>query len=162
MAKDTISTRRMFLQRGALLAAPIGAAAVPAAAIAESGTKSRIGHLEDEAAIRASHRAWLRRVNAAEGDALLDGTVRRITVDHAGVPERIEIAADGRTAVGRFDYAVDVETPLAADCTLGQMAQAQGYGTVRRTERRILTAHYAKRGGAWEIEKVALSGSRAL
>ena len=154
MTQDTTSTRRKFLKGGALLAAPIAAASVPAMALAGGGLTARVKRLEDEAAIRELHRSWMRRVNAGERDALLDGAVRRIIADQAGAPEKIEIAADGRSAVGYFDYAVEGETSLVEDCTLAQMAHAQGSGTLRWSERRMLTVDYTKTGGTWKIAKV--------
>ena len=41
-----------------------------------------------------------------------------------------------------------VETAIAQDCTLGQMAHAQGSGFVRRTERRVLNIEYVNASGA--------------
>ena len=155
MTNDITPTRRRFLKGGALLAAPVAIASVSAVALADDGLKDRVRRLEDEAAIRELHQSWLRQVNTGDREALLDSAVRRITADHAGAPEKIEIAADGRSAVGYFDYAVDVETPLAKDCTLAQMAHAQGYGALRRTERRMLTIDYTKSSGWWKIGKVA-------
>jgi len=172
MTKDTNSTqssRRLFLKRGALLAAPL-AAAVPAAVIADDGLKARLARLEDEAAIRKVHHAWLRRVNSMKtvnvgvGDAAtpllanfegtaLDQTVRSIAADHAGEPDAIEVAADGTRAVGRFQCAVEIENAIAQDCTLAQMAHAQGGGFVRQTERRVLKVEYRKIGGAWAIAR---------
>lgn len=159
MTRDIASSRRKFLKSGALLAAPIAAVSVPAVALAENGLTARLRRLEDEAAIRELHQAWLRQVNAGERDGLLEEEVRRIIEDHAGAPDRIEIAADRSSAVGHFDCAVEAETPLAADCTLAQMAHAQGYGTVRRTERRVLTVDYTRATGTWAIAKVALTRS---
>ncbi len=161
MTRDITPTRRKFLKGGALLAAPIAMASVSAVALADDGLKARglmarVKRLEDEAAIRELHRSWLRQVNTGDREALVDSAVRRITADHAGAPDKIEIAADGRSAVGYFDCAVDLETPLARDCTLAQMAHAQGYGTLRRTERRMLTIDYTKSNGSWKIGKCAL------
>ncbi|MGH9612607.1 MAG: hypothetical protein ACRD4P_05965 [Bryobacteraceae bacterium] len=166
----TRSTRRSFLQRGALLAVPLAAAA-PAAVIAEDGLRTRLARLEDEAAIRELHHAWLRRINsmkaitagAGEAATLLfadsegtafDQTVRSIAADHAGEPDAIELAADGKSAAGRFRCAVEIESAIARDCTLARMAHAQGGGFVRRTERRVLKVEYVKAGGAWAITKV--------
>ncbi len=159
MTQDSTPSRRTFLKGGALLAAPIAAPAC-AVALADDGLRARIKRLEDEAALRELHDGWLRQVNAGErhallGDAVLGDAVRRITADHAGAPDRIEVAADGRSAVGRFDCAVEAEMPLAKDCTLAQMAHLQGHGTLRRTERRMLTVHYVKAGGGWQIAQVA-------
>jgi hypothetical protein len=156
MTKDKTSTRRSFLRGGALLAAPIAAAAVPAVALADDRLKARVERLENEAAIRELHQSWLRQVNTDECHALLDDAVRRITADHAGVPDRIEIAADGRSAVGYFECAVELEARLTTDCTLAQMAHAQGHGTLRRTERRALRVEYTNISGTWKIASVAL------
>lgn len=170
MTKDTDSarsTRRSFLQRGALLAAPLAIAA-PAAVIADDGLKARLARLEDEAAIRKVHHAWLRRVNvsggAGAGDtatrlfaaeaAAADQGVRSIATDHIGEPDAIDVAADGTRAVGRFQCAVEIENAITQDCTLALMAHAQGSGFVRRRERRVLKVEYLKTDGAWAIAKI--------
>jgi hypothetical protein len=165
MTKDTTSTRRSFLKGGALLAAPLAAVGVPAAVMADDGLKARLAKLEDEAAIRELHQSWLRRINTGAGDAAaslfanperaaFDPSVRSIAPDHAGQPDAIEAAADGKRAVGRFHCAIEIEHAIAQDCTLAQMAHAQGGGFVRRTERRVLNVEYAKASGAWAIAKV--------
>jgi len=156
MTKDKIDTRRSFLRGGALLAAPIAAAAVPVTALADDELKTRVKRLEDEAAIRELHRSWLRQVNAGERGALLQEAVRAINADHAGAPDKIEFGADGRTARGHFDCAVELDIPLATECTLAQMAHAQGHGSIRRTERRVLRVDYENAGGIWKIAGVAL------
>jgi hypothetical protein len=164
MTRDTDSTRRSFLKGGALLAAPL-AAAVPAAIMADDDLKARLARLEDEAAIRALHQAWLRRINTRAGDAVAplfadaegtksDQAVRSIAADHAGEPDVTDIAADGKSAIGRFQCAVEIENAIAQDCTLARMAHAQGGGFVRRNERRVLKVEYAKTSGAWAIAKV--------
>jgi hypothetical protein len=137
-----------------LLAAPLAAASATAVAFADEGLKARVTHLEDEAAIRRLQQAWLQQVNAGERNALLDGAVRQITADHAGASDQIIVAADGAAAVGRFDHAVELETPLAEDSTLAQMAHVQGHGSVRRTERRQLMVRYLKSDGVWRIDAV--------
>jgi hypothetical protein len=163
MSRETDSTRRSFLKGGALLAAPL-AAAVPVALVADGGLRARLARLEDEAAIRALHQAWLRRVNSRAGDAAAplfadakgaapDQAVRSIAADHAGEPDAIEIAADGKSAIGWFQCAVEIENAIAQDCTLARMAHAQGGGFVRRTERRVLKVEYVKVDGAWAIAK---------
>lgn len=160
MSKSHNSTRRMFLQGSALLAAPIAASAAPAAALSKLSSdevlKGRLARLEDEAAIRELHESWLRQVNAAGGSPLLDSTVRRITAHHAGVAESIVLAPDGRSAIGHFDYAVELEAMLPLDSTLAQMAHAQGTGTVRTAERRMLKVEYTKAGDSWHIGKIEL------
>jgi len=165
MTKDTTSTRRSFLKGGALLAAPLAAVGVPAAVMANDGLKARLAKLEDEAAIRELHQSWLRRINTGAGGAAtppfadsdgiaFDQAVRSIAADHAGQPDVIEVAADGKSAAGRFHCTAEIETTIAQDCTLAQMAHAQGGGFVRRTERRVLKVEYVKASGAWAIAKV--------
>lgn len=165
MTKDGRSTRRSFLKIGAQLAAPLGAVGVPALVIADDELKRRLATLENEAAVRELHQTWLRRVNTETRDAAaspltdpkagaFDPSVRRIVADHAGKPDVIEVAADGKNAAGRFYCAVEFESAIPLDCTLARMAHAQGGGFVRRTERRVLNAEYVKTSGAWAIAKV--------
>ena len=159
-ATDTVSTRRALLKGGALLAAPLAAGAA-SAAIADDARRSRLARLEDEAAIRDLHQAWLRRINTGAADdahshAALDKAIRGLTADHAGEPDAIKVAADGLSATGRFHYAVEIESEIPKDSTLAQMAHAQGGGHVRRTERRVLKAEYVKAKGLWAIGKVEL------
>lgn len=173
MSRGIDSTRRSFLKGGALLAAPL-AAAVPAALVADDGLRARLAKLEDEAAIRDLHHAWLRRVNTradevtGAGDTIAplfadtegatsNQAVRSIAADHAGEPDAIEIAVDGKSAVGRFPCSVEIESAIVQDCTLARMAHAQGGGFVRRTERRVLTVEYVKADGVWAIAKVGFT-----
>jgi hypothetical protein len=164
MTTDSTSTRRSFLKRGAVLATPL-AVGLPAAVMADEGLKARLARLEDEAAIRELQQKWLRRINTGSGDraaslfarpevAKFDQTVRGIAPDLSGQPDAIEVAAGGASAVGRFHCAVEIAAAIAQDCTLAQMAHAQGGGFVRRTERRVLRVEYAKTSGGWVIAKV--------
>jgi hypothetical protein len=163
-------TRRSFLKNGALLAAPLAAVAAPAAIIADDNLKTRLARLEDEAAIRELHQSWLRQINGAAVNAeaidaprpllanskgaAFDQLVRRIALDHTGEPDAIDLAADGKSATGRSHCAVEIETALPQDCTLAQMAHAQGSGFLCRTERRIVRIAYAKSSPQWAIKKV--------
>jgi hypothetical protein len=172
--KAAASTRRSFLKRGALLAAPFAAVAAPAAILADDELKARLARLENEAAIRELHEAWLRRINTRKdratvaGDeaaalfanpkrAAFDPDVRGIAPDHAGEPDAIDVAADGERAAGRFHCVVETETAIARDSTLAQMAHAQGGGYVRRAERCVLKVEYVKASGAWLIAKAELA-----
>jgi hypothetical protein len=164
MTTDSTSTRRSFLKGGAVLAAPL-AVTLPAVVMADEGLKARLARMEDEAAIRELHQAWLRQINTGASDAtaslyarpegaLFNQAVRGIAADHSGKPDAIELAADGNSAAGRFDCAVETAAEIAKDCTLARMAHAQGGGFVRKTERRVVKIEYVKVSGVWVIEKV--------
>lgn len=150
MSKEDSSSRRSFLKRGALLAAPVAAGA-PALALGADDTRARLQRLEDESAIRNLHQSWLRKINAGSRDAALGEAVRRVTTDHAA-PDLIDITADGTRARGRFHCTVEREDVLERDSTLAQMAHAQGTGFVSRIERRMLEVEYAKGADGWFIE----------
>ncbi len=90
-------------------------------------------------------------------DAASAEIVRRIAPDHSAAPDAIDIAPDGHSASGRFHCVVDIETSIARDSTLAQMAHAQGSGFLRRTERRVLRVIYAKSSGAWSIASAELA-----
>ena len=165
MSTDTTSDRRSFLKRGALLAAPLVAAAPAVLADDARDLKARLAKLEDEAAIRGLHQDWLRRINAGDGDAAkplfadtqdvaFDSAVRSIAADHSAEPDVIEIASDSNSASGQFYCLLEIETSIPQDCTLAQMAHEQGSGFIRRTQRGVLKVEYAKTFGAWTIAKI--------
>jgi hypothetical protein len=162
MSKDTASTRRAFVKGGAILAAPLAAAA-PAVALADEQRRARLQRLEDAAAIGDLHRAWLRRVNTGQDAAELfadpnrapfDEAVRDVRPDHEAEPVAVELAADGLSASARYPCAVQVEVDIGEDCTLSQMAHAQGEGFIRLPRRGVLMAEYVKAAGVWAIRKV--------
>jgi hypothetical protein len=165
MTAQSTSSRRSFLKGGAIAAAPL-AVAVPAAALAENEHRARAQRLQDEADIRALHQAWLRKIATSSDTSMLFAdpkagrlpkTVRGVSADHAGEEDRIEVAADGLRASGKFATVVELETELPRDNTLAQMAHAQGQGVVRINERRMLHASYVKVAGAWTIAGLELA-----
>jgi hypothetical protein len=163
MATDKTSTRRAFLKVGAIAAAPLGVAGA-AAAITEHDHRAELVRLKDETAIRDLHQAWLRRVNTGEhGQAAalfadpkagLHKAVSRIAPDLAAAPDAITLAPDRLTASGVFHCAVETMAPRPLDCTLAQMAAAQGEGMISSVERRVVKARYVKAGDGWAIEAV--------
>ena len=148
MSNETVATRRSVLQLGALLAMP---GAAPAAAVRDDDA--------DEAAIYALHRQWMRLVNAGDATDLsaLAGNARRIAADPAGAPDMVEVAADGRSAVGRFACTVERETEVSRDCTFGQMAHAQGCGHVRETAHGVLATRFTRSDDGWAIASIGLA-----
>lgn len=167
MSTKALSTRRgFFWKAGAALSAPLAAAGAAASA-AETGAEAeaRLTRLEDENAIRALHQALAARINAgARGAAAelflnparaaLDERVRGLASERFGEHDVIEVAEDGATAAARIYCTVHSEMPIEPDCTLAQMARAQGEGVLRCVERRVLEAAYVKRGGVWRIDSL--------
>jgi len=161
MKSKTTASRRSFLKGGALVAAPLTAAGA-VGVIAHSEHAAQLVRLKDEAAIRDLHQAWLRRVNTgepaqaallfADPKAGLHKSITRVAADHAGAPDAISLAPDGMSASGLYHCAVETETPRPLDCTLAQMAQAQGEGMLRHSERRVLKARYVRADEGWAID----------
>jgi hypothetical protein len=165
MTDRTQATRRSFLQGGAVAAAPLAAMGA-AALVAEHDHRAALARLQDEAAIRDLHQAWLRRINTGERaeaarlfvdpqtgpKAGLHAGIGRVNADHAAAPDEIRLAADGLSASGVYACLVETETPRAPDCTLAQMALAQGEGMIRTSQRRVLKARYVKAAAGWAIE----------
>jgi len=151
MTDRTIASRRNFLKAGALLATPL-AAALPVAAGADEGLKARLAQLEDEAAIRLLHRQWLQDFNAAVPRET--GEACTIAADGGWDPDALALAGDRAQAC--FACTVEIATAIALDCTLGQMAHAQGNGPVLRTERRVLDADYVRTPKGWALARAEL------
>lgn len=64
------------------------------------------------------------------------------------------LAADGRSAEGRFPCVVDSETLRPLGCTPAQMAHAQGEGMIRASARKVLLAEYVKAESGWAIRRI--------
>ncbi len=155
MTNNASASRRAFLKGGALVAAPVAAAGV-GAVVGQREHEAELDRLKAQAAIRDLHQTWLRKVNigdAAEA-ARLDKAVVGVAADHQGAPDEIVLAADGQSAKGRFHCVVQTETERARDCTLAQMAHAQGEGRMRSSDRRVLHADYVKTADGWAIGRI--------
>jgi hypothetical protein len=165
MSRNEMSNRRSFLKAGAVLSAPFAAA--PMVAFAGDETKARLVRLEDENAIRTLHQTWLRSINAGTADkkdlaqSMGGDKIRSIVSDQMGPPDDIKLAANGTAATGRFHCTVEIETPIAKNCTLARMAHLQGGGFLRRNESRVLAVSYAKSGNAWSIAQVGFAAAQA-
>lgn len=161
MSENTLSTdRRSFLKRGALVAAPVAAVAVPGAALAaDDGSRARLARIEDERAIEALHRSFLRQVNGtgecaalvvSSGAVAFEPGLRAIAEDHAHDTE-IVLAADGLSATGRCACRVEIETEFAGDTTIERMARFEGLGSHRHSEARVLATEFVKAEDGWRI-----------
>ena len=163
MNKHSGTDRRSFLKSGALLATPVALAA-PMAAVADDGSRARLARLEDERAIEALHRAFVRRVSAqgpaSAGEYLAHEKACKIDTRVCGIAEdsasdlALEIGEDGLSATTRQLCRVELETEFRGNTTLEQMARLQGQGSHRHSEMRVLQTDYIKGKNGWAIETV--------
>src|SRR5262245_27315706 len=65
MSKTMTTSRRSFLKSGAIVAAPVVAVAAPAMAFAADDSSAKLARLEDERAIEALNRNFVRDFNAS-------------------------------------------------------------------------------------------------
>lgn len=157
--------RRSFLKSGALVAAPVAAVAAPAAAFADDGSRARLARLEDERAIEALHKSFLRRINgsgdcaeflaradAVELDPRLTAIAEEVS-DEAG----IELSANGLSAHARHACRVELDSAFTGDTTLERMARFQGQGSHRHSEARLLVTDYVKGKDGWRIARARLA-----
>jgi hypothetical protein len=149
------TSRRSFLKSGALAGVPLAAAAIPAAALADDGSRARLARLEAERAVERLHRATLRDLNTG-GAAKRDPRITRILPDPEGEAQAPQLSADGTSATCRHACMVDLELDLADDCTFAQMARLQGNGRAGSSQRMMLQAQYAKHGDEWRLASYTL------
>ena len=162
------ATRRSFMAvAGAALSAPVAAAAATSSSwLPPSGgspdLQARLTHLEDVNEIRGLNRAYLQHAAAGAREemaalfadprnATRNADMRGISPADFGAHDEIEIADDRQTATARLHVTVHAETPMESDCTLVEMAKAQGEGVMRRAEAVVLENTYIRRTGAWKI-----------
>lgn len=168
MSKTTQTSRRSFLKSGALVAAPVAAIGIPGAAMAEDGSKAALARLQDERAIEALNRDFLRAFNSsgANGTARLfaDGKapklakgISKLNLDLAAEPSNFAIAEDGASAAVRYECAVELSEELEGQETIVQMARIQGNSPGVHMARKTLSAHYARQGDGWLITRLELA-----
>lgn len=159
MSENTISTdRRSFLKAGAIVAAPLAAAA-PVAALAADDSRARLARMEDERAIEGLHRKFLRHLNGAgdcnefiaSSDAVRLGHGMRSIAEDMGHEATLELAEDGRSATARCACCVEREVEFTGDTTIERMARFQGQGSHRHQEQRVLTTEFVKAESGWRI-----------
>jgi hypothetical protein len=172
---SSITPRRTFIRTaGAALSAPLAATAVAQAAPGTGGDelRTRLARLEDLAAIRALTHAWLRHLAAGDPEAAaplfagpsrgaIEGLTAGARVERASDEDGLVFSEDGRSATAGVSCTVAIETPLAPDCTLVEMAQQQGGGIVRRVEGGVLEPEYLRRPDGWRIARVVYRRSHS-
>jgi len=157
--------RRSFLKAGAMIATPVAAAAVPAVALADDGSRARLARLEDERAIAALHRNFLRHLNGAgdcgefvakAGAVDLGEGLRSI----AEIPTSdgvVELADDGLHASARHACRIERQIDFTGDTTIEQMARFQGQGSHIDAEQRVLATEFVKDKHGWRIARASLA-----
>lgn len=159
--------RRTFMKRGAVIAAPIAAIGIPAAALADDGSRAQLARFEDERAIETLRRSVVRRLGGGNADSLgafaahmegprLGGTLRAVVEDTDHEPE-LELAADGLTATTRSRCRVELEAEFTGDSTVERMTRFQGHGSHAFEEHRVLATEYRKAADGWRIASVRLA-----
>jgi ParB-like chromosome segregation protein Spo0J len=157
----TTTDRRSFLKTGSLIAAPLAMAA-PAAALADDGSRAKLARLEDERAIEALQRKFLRQLNGtgelvASSNAVDLGEGLRAIAEDLGHEATLELSDDGLTARARCACRVERETEFTGDSTIEQMARFQGQGSHRHEERRTLATEFVKDKDGWTIARATLA-----
>lgn len=169
MSENSTSTdRRSFLKTGALIAAPLVAVA-PAAALADDGSRAKLARLEDERAVEALQRKFLRHLNgsgdcgefiaspdAVDLDLHRSGGLRAIAADPAHEGE-VVLADDGLSATARCACRVERETEFAGDSTIERMARFEGQGSHRFAEERVLATAFVKESDGWRVAGARLA-----
>ena len=171
MNTNNVSTRRRFLSTaGAALSAPL---AVAGANVSASGAQdrtsieARLADLEDVNAIRKLHHTHAALINrhahdevaglfAVPSQAEVDESIGGLSADRFGEDDVIELTADRQSATGRFHCTAQTKTPIGPNCTLVEMARAQGEGFIERSQRRVVEAAYVKQAGVWKIRRVRM------
>lgn len=156
----TTTDRRSFLKTGAFAAAPL-AAAVPVTALADNGDRAKLARIEDERAIEAIQRKFLRHLNGAancaelvtSSDAIDLGEGLRSIAEDQRHDAFLELADDGLTARARCACKIEREIAFTGDTTVERMARFQGQGSHRHAEERVLATEYVKGKGGWRIAK---------
>jgi hypothetical protein len=75
-------------------------------------------------------------------------------LDPAQQFDTVEVAADRRTASGRFPYSMQAGTPMTENSSLVEMARLQGGGIVQWWEGGLCEARYVKSGDTWKITRL--------
>lgn len=161
MTETTPTTnRRAFLKSGAIVAAPIAAVAVPSAALAaDDGSRAKLARLEDERAIEALHRTFLRQVNGSgecaalvtvSGAVAFEPGLKAIVEDHRH-EAKIVLAEDGQSASLRCACQVELATEFTGDSTIERMLRFEGQDSHRHAEARLLATEFVKAPDGWRI-----------
>lgn len=164
MSDFSKTDRRSFVKLGALAAAPVVALA-PAAAMAGGDSAARLARMEDERAIAALVKRFVRRFNGsgdcgefvANTDAIrIDPQVRAIREDASRDPQ-LAFAEDGRSASWKSRTQIELLTQFEGQSTIEKMARFQGQGSAASHASRRLEAQLTRTHDGWTISHVTLA-----
>ena len=137
--RDFLRSGGTVLGAGVVVTTGLGATAAQAAPTPNAA--------EDREAIHAVHREYLAGLHRADSDVTYRPRL-------AAQPDRVAVAADGRTAQAVFHVEAETVTPLQGDSTLVQMARLQGQVANRRVDAGRIAAEYEKQEGQWRIRSL--------
>lgn len=168
MSQTPQTTRRSFLKFGALVAVPAVAIGVPAAALAQDGSTAALARLQDERAIEALNRDFVRAFNrgGVQGTASLFAHrstpaipqgVSKLSLDLTDQPHSLTISKGGASAAARYDCTVELAEELEGQATIVQMARLQGNAASSQEVSKTLLAHYARNAEGWQITSIELA-----
>ena len=169
MTDKSMTSRRSFLKSGTIVAAPLAVMGAPAAAaLADDGSRLRLARIEDERAIEALNRSFLRSFNAGgakkAGEHFVGGKasglakgMTGLSLDGTAEAEHFAVSDDGDRASAHYAVTAEFEHAFEGEGTLLQMARLQGNAEHRHAETRKLVAHYVKREQGWAIERLSLA-----
>jgi hypothetical protein len=133
--------------------------------MAGDDSRAKLARLEDERAIEALQRKFLRHINgtadcsafiASSGAVDLGEGLRTIAEDHSH-DAVLELSEDGLTARARCACRIERETEFTGNSTIEQMTRFQGQGSHRHEERRVLTTDFVKGKDGWIIARAHLA-----
>jgi SnoaL-like domain len=113
-------------------------------------------------------RSGLRRLYVGHFGSVLEDAlpgrpeaVHTLVLERPGRPERIEVAADRRSAAARFNRLVQVEAGIVSSGSLADMARQQGQGVARWWEDGAYTVDYVRIRETWRIRRLVYGASPA-
>jgi hypothetical protein len=166
--KETSSRRRFFRAAGTALTAPLAVVAAEASPAPSTREDTAIRtRLDDIEAIRRAHRELAQQIELGRLDSSVQrlaaadvveslAAVKRLAASGFGDSDRIEIAADGRSASADLHVRVETERAIDAIGTVAEMARAQGHGFVRESNDAVLSSSLVKHGGSWRFVRAVI------
>jgi len=142
MTEKMTSSRRSFLKSGVVVGTPIVVAAVPAAALADDGSRGKLARLEAERTVDALHRTWMHKASLGQVHGL-SGNVSALRLRPGAEIAQAELSDCGQFAIARQQCIVEIDEEPEEDCTVIQMARLQGNRLGFREEDRILKVRYS-------------------